>query len=258
MTRFSLAPGAVCGDNKKNMAQERILVVEDDEDILDVLRYNLEREGFVVDTCVRGDQVIESVARKRPGLILLDLMLPGLDGLDVCRRLRQDPATASIPVVMLTAKGEEVDVVAGLEVGADDYIPKPFSPKILLARLRAVLRRRQATPEPEAEPVIEIEGLVIDPARHRVRAGKQEIPLTATEFRLLYFLARHPGRVYTREQIVDQVKGEDYPVTDRSVDVQVVGLRRKLGSQAHVLETVRGVGYRFKDGAFITRASRRR
>lgn len=240
------------------MAHERILVVEDDEDILDVLRYNLEREGFVVGTCLRGDKVLESVARKRPGLILLDLMLPGLDGLEVCRRLRQDPTTARIPVVMLTAKGEEVDVVAGLEVGADDYIPKPFSPKILLARLRAVLRRRQAAPEPEAEPVIEIEGLVIDPLRHQARAGKRDLSLTATEFRLLYFLARHPGRVYTREQIVDQVKGEDYPVTDRSVDVQVLGLRRKLGSHAQVLETVRGVGYRFRDGASIARPNRRR
>lgn len=240
------------------MEPTRILVVEDDEDILHLLRYNLEREGYAVDACVRGDKVSECVARKRPNLIALDLMLPGMDGLEVCRRLKQNPDTERIPIVMLTAKGEEADVVAGLEVGADDYVPKPFSPKILLARIRAVLRRRKPASGVEAEPVICIEGLDIDPSRHEARAGKRDLQLTATEFRLLYFLASHPGRVYTRDQIVDHVKGEDYPVTDRSVDVQVVGLRRKLGVHAQILETVRGVGYRIRETSAMNRPNQRR
>ncbi len=229
------------------MAHEYILVVEDDDDILDVVRFNLEREGYEVNVCGNGATALEAVARRRPDLILLDLMLPGLDGLEVCRRLRKDPPTARIPVVMLTAKGEEVDVVAGLEVGADDYLPKPFSPRILLARIHAVLRRRKPSATEDAVACLRLPGLTIDPARHEVKVGSQAADLTATEFRLLYVLAAHPGRVFTREQIVDRVKGEDYPVTDRSVDVQVVGLRRKLGACADRVETVRGVGYRFRE-----------
>ncbi|MBP7276006.1 MAG: response regulator transcription factor [Kiritimatiellae bacterium] len=229
------------------MAGERILVVEDEEDILDLIRFKLEREGYVVRGCANGEDALRAASQDRPNLILLDLMLPGVDGLEVCRRLRSDPHTSRIPVVMLTAKSEEIDVVAGLEVGADDYIPKPFSPRILLARIRAVLRRHKPARAAASEEIIRTGSLTIDPDRHEVKAGTRVIELTATEFRLLQFMAGHPGRVYSRQQIVDGVKGEDYPVTDRSVDVQVVGLRRKLGDYSACIETVRGVGYRFRE-----------
>lgn len=248
MECFALAVDAGRMDNTP-MAGERILVVEDEEDILDLIRFKLEREGYVVQTCAHGEDALRAAAQDHPNLILLDLMLPGVDGLEVCRRLRSDPHTARIPVVMLTAKSEEIDVVAGLEVGADDYIPKPFSPRILLARIRAVLRRRKPAPASESDEILRTGGLTIDPGRHEVMAGSRAIELTATEFRLLQFMAGRPGRVFSRQQIVDGVKGEDYPVTDRSVDVQVVGLRRKLGDHAACIETVRGVGYRFREEA---------
>lgn len=231
------------------MAREHILVVEDEEDILDLVRFNLEREGYRVTGVTTGEAGLEEAVRHGPDLVLLDLMLPGVDGLEICRRLRRDPQTAGVPVVMLTAKGEDADVVAGLEVGADDYVPKPFSPRVLIARVRAVLRRRRQQVEapPGDDAVLRPFDLVIDPSRHETLAGDLRLDLTATEFKLLHFLARRPGRVYTRQQIVDGVKGDDYPVTDRAVDVQVVGLRRKLGARADYIETVRGVGYRFRE-----------
>lgn len=228
------------------MAGETILVVEDEADILELLRYNLSREGYKVLSAADGQAALEVVRVKRPALILLDLMLPKLDGFEVCRALKQNPDTASIPVVMLTAKTEESDVVAGLELGAEDYIPKPFSVKVVIARVRAALRRRQAPPSGKDE-VVRIRELVIDPGRHEALLRGKPLDLTFTEFRLLHVLARRPGRVLTREQIVDAVRGEDYPVTDRAVDVQVVGLRRKLGPRADYIETVRGVGYRFRE-----------
>jgi two-component system phosphate regulon response regulator PhoB len=177
---------------------------------------------------------------------VLDLMLPDVDGLEICRVLRAEPRTAHVPIVMLTAKGEESDVIAGLEVGADDYVTKPFSPKVLVARLRAVLRRksRQAAAGDDA---VRAGDILIDPRRHEVRVSGRAVDLTATEFGVLHFLARHPGWVFTRQQIVDAVKGEDYPVTERAVDVQMVGLRRKLGRHGDRIETVRGVGYRFAE-----------
>jgi two-component system phosphate regulon response regulator PhoB len=181
-----------------------------------------------------------------PDLILLDLLLPAVDGLSVCKILKSDPATQQIPIVMLTAKTEEADVVAGLELGADDYITKPFSPRVLLARIRAVLRRRlvQSLDDPTS---IRVHELVIHPGRHEVLLRGRPIELTFTEFRLLQFLARKPGWAFSRGQIVDAVKGEDYPVTERSVDVQVAGLRKKLGDLGSYIETVRGVGYRFRE-----------
>ncbi len=228
------------------MAKEKILVVDDEEDILELVGYNLEKNGYEVTCVATGEAALESARGQPPDLVLLDLMLPGVDGLDVCKLLKRDPKTAHIPVVMLTAKGEEADIVAGLELGADDYVTKPFSPRVLLARIRAVLRKHTPSPDDDTA-TIRVHELVINPVRHEVTVANGPIELTNTEFRLLQFLARRPGWVFTRNQIIDAVRGEDYPVTDRSVDVQVVGLRKKLGKHGAYIETVRGVGYRFKE-----------
>jgi two-component system alkaline phosphatase synthesis response regulator PhoP len=228
------------------MAAESILVVEDDEDILELLRYNLGKEGYRVTGAGSGEDALKAMQEKPPDLILLDLMLPDLDGLEVCRRLKQDGRTRHLPIIMLTAKGEESDIVAGLELGADDYVTKPFSPRVLLARVRSILRRRAAGLSDDTAAV-KIHDLVIDPQRHEVLVQGEPIDLTAKEFRLLNLLARRPGWVFTRDQIVNEVHGEDYLVTDRAVDVMIVGLRKKLGPCGHLVETVRGVGYRFKE-----------
>lgn len=228
------------------MAKKRVFIVEDEEDILELLRYHLEREGYSVTTSVNGEDALAAVPAAMPHLILLDLMLPGLDGLEVCRRLKRDNLTADIPVIMVTAKGEEGDVVTGLELGAEDYICKPFSMKILVARVRRVLRRDVASVSNDGTP-IQIHDIVIDPRRRQVFIEGEAIDLTGTEFALLHFLAGRAGWVMTRDQIIDAVRGKDYAVTDRAVDVQVVGLRKKLGSRAEYIQTVRGVGYRFKE-----------
>jgi two-component system phosphate regulon response regulator PhoB len=224
----------------------KILVVEDEEDILELLRYNLEKEGYSLRLVTSGEDAITAALNDKPDLVLLDLMLPGLDGLEVCKELKANRHTSHIPVIMVTAKGEESDIVAGLELGADDYIAKPFSPKVLVARIRTVLRRKSRGEAGDKQPIV-IDDLEINPGRFEVLVKKEKVDLTATEFQLLYFLARRPGWVFTRQQIVDAVKGEDYAVTERAVDVQVVGLRKKLGNCADYIETVRGVGYRFKD-----------
>jgi two-component system, OmpR family, alkaline phosphatase synthesis response regulator PhoP len=228
------------------MAKEHILVVEDEDDIQELVRYNLAKEGYRVAQALSGEEGFKAAKSSNPDLIVLDLMLPGLDGLEICRLLKADPKTSHMPIVMLTAKGEEADVVTGLELGADDYITKPFSPKVLIARLRAVLRRKAKETVDEASP-LKIREIIIHPGRHEVLVKGKIINLTFTEFQLLHFLAKRPGWVFTRQQIVDEIKGEDYPVTDRSVDVQVVGLRKKLGACGEYIETVRGVGYRFKE-----------
>lgn len=228
------------------MAKESILVVEDEDDIRELLRYNLAKEGYQVTGSASGEEALKAVKAARPDLMVLDLMLPGMDGLEVCRSLKQDPQTRNLPIVMLTAKGEEADIVAGLELGADDYITKPFSLRVLLARLRAVLRRRSAPP-PSETTTISIHEIVIHPGRHEVLVEGRPMDLTATEFRLLKLLARRPGWVFTRSQIVNEIHGDDYPVTERAVDVQMVSLRKKLGPCGKYLETVRGIGYRFKD-----------
>ncbi len=228
------------------MLKKSVLTVEDDPDILELVAYNLEREGFEVVGVTTGEEALGSARSKRPDVVLLDLMLPGMDGLEVCRRLREDPKTRGIPVIIVSAKGEESDIVAGLELGADDYVTKPFSPKVLVARVRAVLRRKERRTPPEDE-VLRIHDLVIHPGRHEVVVGDERIDLTFTEFRILHTLARRPGWVFTRCQIVDSIHGEHYPVTDRAVDVQIAGLRKKLGCAGTYIETVRGVGYRFKD-----------
>lgn len=225
----------------------QILIIEDEEDIRELVRYNLERENFAVLEAESGEAGLKAVLQKKPDLILLDLMLPGKDGLQVCRELKQNADACGIPVVMMTAKGEESDIVTGLELGAEDYVVKPFSPKVLTARVKAVLRRKAAVPAPDAEDVLRVYDIVIHPGRHEVTVCGKPVDLTASEFGILHFLARRPGWVFTRYQIVDAVHGEDYPVTERSVDVQVVGLRKKLKKAGDYIETVRGIGYRFKD-----------
>jgi two-component system phosphate regulon response regulator PhoB len=228
------------------MSKEKILAVDDEEDILELLRFNLAREGFKVSCALSGEKALSLAQSSFPDLIVLDLMLPGMDGLQVARQLKSDPNTNHIPIVMLTAKGEEADIVTGLELGADDYVTKPFSPRVLIARVKAVLRRR-VKGFPEGDPAIRIHDLVIHPGRHEVIVKDKTIHLTFTEFGILHFLTKRPGWVFTRNQIVDAVRGEDYFVTDRSVDVQIVGLRKKLGAAGKYIETIRGVGYRFKE-----------
>jgi two-component system, OmpR family, alkaline phosphatase synthesis response regulator PhoP len=227
--------------------KKQVLIVEDEEDIRELVRYNLEREGFLAREAESGEEGLRAVAKNRPDLILLDLMLPGKDGLEICRELKQDEVARDIPVVMMTARGEESDIVTGLELGAEDYVVKPFSPKVLVARVKAVLRRRAAAPVKEPGDLLKIYDIVIHPGRHEVTVKGKPVDLTASEFSILHFLARRPGWVFTRYQIVDAVHGEDYPVTERSVDVQIVGLRKKLKKAGDYIETVRGIGYRFKD-----------
>jgi two-component system phosphate regulon response regulator PhoB len=228
------------------MPKERVLVVDDEEDLLELVTYNLSREGYRVTGVTTGEEALAHAIGHCPDLIILDLLLPNVDGLEVCRRLKSDSKTRAIPVLMLTAKTEEADVVTGLELGADDYMTKPFSPRVLLARVKALLRRRSQG-EDDDHATINIHELVIDPDRHEVRLAGRPLELTYTEFTLLQFLARRPGRAFTRSQIVDAVKGTDYPVTERAVDVQVAGLRKKLGPYSDYIQTVRGVGYRFKE-----------
>ncbi len=228
------------------MAHENILVVDDEEDILCLVEYNLVKVGYKVTCVTSGENALELAKTMSPDLIVLDLMLPGIDGLQICHFLKQDASTNSIPIVMLTAKGEESDVVRGLEMGADDYITKPFSPNILKARIKAVIRRNTAGAIDETK-YIKLHEIFIHPGRHEVSINEQLLDLTLTEYRILHFLIKRPGWVFTRNQIIDAVHGDDYPVTERSVDVQVVGLRKKLGACGEYIETVRGVGYRFKD-----------
>jgi two-component system phosphate regulon response regulator PhoB len=228
------------------MNRATILAVDDEEDILELIDYNLSKEGYDVSTVSSGEDALKRARELAPNLIVLDLMLPGIDGLEVCRRIKGDAKTASIPIIMLTAKSDEADIVTGLELGADDYITKPFSPRVLIARIRTVLRRKEGERTDESS-VLKIRNLTIDPTRHEVLLAGNAIALTAGEFNILHFLARHPGWVFTRQQIIEGIKGADYPVTDRAIDVQIVSLRKKLGSSGNFIETVRGVGYRIKE-----------
>lgn len=232
------------------MPRETVLVVDDEEDILELVKYNLSKEGYTVVAVASGEDALAAARTKQPDAVVLDLMLPGLDGLEVCRRLKSDPTLRHIPVVMLTAKGTEADIVTGLELGAADYVTKPFSPRVLTARVKAVLRRESESADESG--VLRVRDLVIHPGRHEVYAGDVPVSLTATEFRILLYLARRPGWVFTRQQIVDAAQGDDVYVadrfvTDRSVDVHIVSLRRKLGPCGAYIETVRGVGYRLRD-----------
>lgn len=234
------------------MDNKSVLVVEDEEDIRKLLSYTLLKEGYEVAGVASGEEALASAESQPPDLVLLDLMLPGVDGLTVCRKLRGSPRTAGAAIVMLTAKGEEADVVAGLNAGANDYITKPFSRNVLIARVRAALRNAgssgdAAAAPPESDGILRIHNLVIHPGKHLVLVNERPVELTATEFRVLEALARKPGWVFTRQQILDAVHGDLYAVTDRAVDVQIVGLRRKLGPAGKYIQTVRGVGYRFKE-----------
>jgi len=228
------------------MANERIFVVEDEPDIAELLEYNLRRDGYQVEVVRDGADAVDLIRDKAPNLVLLDLMLPGVDGLEICRALKQDPASREIPVIMVTARGEESDVVLGLGLGADDYISKPFSPRELLARVRTVLRRCSARGSTSTDRVVH-GGLVVDATRHEVLVDGKAVSLTATQFRLLHVLATNAGRVFTREQLLNRVIGEHAVVTDRNVDVHVRTIRKTLGEHAELIETVRGIGYRFKD-----------
>ncbi len=225
--------------------KETILVVDDEEDILELLRYNLIKEGYQVVCADTGEEALKKSEEPLPDLIILDLMLPGINGLDVCKQLKRGAKTENVPIIMLTAKTEESDIVTGLEVGGDDYVTKPFSPKVLLARVRSLLRRNDK--QLNDGDKIRIHDMVIDPVRHEVLIDGEPIDLTFTEFRTLQTLTQRPGQVFTRYQIVDAIRGSEYAVTDRAVDVQIVSLRKKLKHCGKYIETVRGVGYRFKD-----------
>ena len=226
--------------------RETVLVVEDEEDILEVIRYNLSREGYRVSGVRDGEEGLRRIRKDNPNLVLLDLMLPGLDGLEICRRLKEDPVTRAIPLVMVTAKGEESDVVLGLGLGADDYIVKPFSPRELVARVKAVLRRGPLLDDRVTGERITRGPLSVDIGRHEAHVDGEPISLTATEMRLLHFLASHPGRVFTRDHLLSRVIGEHAVVIDRNIDVHIGTVRRKLGDHRDLIETVRGVGYRFR------------
>ena len=228
------------------VAKRSIFVVEDEEDILDLIRHHLLKEGFSVSSATNGAEAVKAMLRKPPDLVLLDLMLPGMDGLEVCRCLKKDAKTADVPILMVTAKDDESDVVAGLELGADDYVTKPFRMKELLARVRAALRRQKPAAM-DMEAPVRVRDVEIQPGRHEVLVAGEAVSMTFSELRILHLLASRPGWVMTRDQIVNAVRGEDYAVTDRAVDVQIVGIRKKLGERADYIETVRGVGYRFRE-----------
>ena len=226
-----------------------ILVVEDERDIADLVKYHLEKAGLPARVVGDGKQALDLIARDQPDLVVLDLMLPGLDGMEVCRRLRGSGATRNIPIIMLTARAEEVDRIVGLEMGADDYVPKPFSPRELVARVKAVLRRT-AAPQAASEAPLAVGSLRLDPARHEVTKAGKVISLSAMEFRLLEFFLRHPGRVYTRTQLLDQVWGQDRIVEPRTVDVHIRRLREKVEDNPRrpgLILTVRGMGYKCRD-----------
>ena len=228
------------------MPKESILVVEDEEDILELVKYNLAKEGYRVSGAATGEVGLKTARSSLPDLIVLDLMLPGIDGLEVCKILKNDSKTQHIPVIMLTAKSEDSDIITGLEIGADDYLAKPFTPKVLIARVRTVLRRK-AKANVKETATVRVHDIVIDPGRHEVTVAGEVVDLTLTEFLILHLLARHPGWVFSRYQIVNEIRGEETIVTDRAVDVQIVGLRRKLGDAGKYVETVRGVGYKLSE-----------
>ncbi len=228
------------------MAYGKILVVEDNPDILELVAYNLEAQGYEVTRAMTGENGLSQATRVSPDLVVLDVMLPGINGLDVCRKLKQNEATRALPVILLTAKSEDADIISGLELGADDYITKPFSPKVLIARVRAVLRRVSEDKVPDANLILQVHGITMDTVRHEVTVEGEEVAVSATEFAILKHFMTSPGWVFSRNQIIDAVRGGNYPVTERSVDVQILGLRKKLGPQGLHIETVRGVGYRLR------------
>ncbi len=227
------------------MAKGTILIIDDEKDLIELVRYNLEKEGFAVKCALNGESGLAAAADDLPDLVLVDVMMPGMDGLEVCGRLRSDARTAAIPIIMLTAKSAESDRVVGLELGADDYVTKPFSPRELAARVKAVLRR--TSPQATPSTMIRSGELTIDLTRREVSCEGNGIALTASEFRLLHFLASHPGRVFSRSELIDGALGREISVVDRTIDVHITGLRKKLGNCGDWIETVRGFGYRFRE-----------
>ncbi len=232
------------------MAKVHVLIVEDEEEIAQLVSYNLIKAGFNVTCAESGEDALECVQSEEFDCILLDLMLPGMSGMEVCNTLKTNDNFSTIPIIMLTAKGEENDIIAGFECGADDYVPKPFSPKVLIARIKAVLRRKSTAvskADGADQEIIHLEGLEIHPGRHEVLLNGASVQLTMTEFGILVLLAGRPGWVFTRQQIIDSVRGYDFLVTPRAIDVQIFGLRKKMGNAGGLIETVRGIGYRFKE-----------
>jgi DNA-binding response OmpR family regulator len=233
--------------DKASVSRKKIVIVEDEPDILEVLSYNLKREGYEVLTAIDGASGLALIRRETPDLILLDLMLPGMDGIEVCSSIKKDPQTQSCLIIMVTAKGEESDIVLGLGVGADDYVSKPFSPRELIARVKAVLRRGVMVERSEMEELIKLGDLSIDTVKYKVQVRGREVKLTASEFKLLHFLASYPGRVFTREQLLSKALGDDVVIVDRNIDVHIRGIRKKLELDPPIIETIRGVGYRMTD-----------
>ena len=226
------------------MKEKKIVVVEDEPDLVDVVTYNLKREGYLVSAARRGDEGLNLIRSELPDLVLLDLMLPGMDGLSICRQMKSDGALKAIPIIIASAKGEESDVVIGLEMGADDYLAKPFSPRELLARIKAVLRRGTPTDNASDDRIV-VRDLSIDPGKHEVKIKDEVVSLTSTEFKLLHHLASSRGRAFSREQLLNRVVGMGVVVVDRNIDVHIRALRKKLGERSNMIQTIRGVGYRF-------------
>jgi len=222
---------------------EKILIVEDDNDIRELIAFNLEMSGFEVLKCENGEDALDMALETTPNLILLDIMLPAIDGFEVCSQMKKKSRLKDIPIIMLTARTDDEDIIHGLETGADDYITKPFQPKILMARIKTALRRKSDNTKSEKK-ILNINGINIDHDRHEVKLHEENIHLSVTEFSILEYLAQNPGFVYSRNQIIDRVKGNGYAVTERSVDVQILGIRKKLGDHGKFIETVRGIGYR--------------
>ena len=231
------------------MAKNTIMVVDDEPDIRQLVKFNLEKEGFDVVSVADGESALEEVRNHYPDLIILDVMLPGIDGIEVCFKLKSDPAFKAIPIVMLSAKSDESDQLVGLKIGADDYLVKPFSPKVLVAKISAIIRRSETVTSVSKhdEPVIRHKSLLMDPNNFTVTYEDEVLKLTAVEYKILYLLALKPGRVYTTERILEQVRGDDVIITGRTVDVHILSLRRKLGDSADLIETVRGIGYRVRE-----------
>jgi len=229
------------------MKREKIIVIEDEADILEVIEHNLSREGYAVFSATNGDRGLQMVKSEAPDLVLLDLMLPGMDGIEVCRKLKSNNTTKHIPIIMVTAKGEESDIVLGLGIGADDYVVKPFSPKELVSRVKAVLRRGYLKDDEEARERVVHDKVSIDAVKYEVRIDGTPVNFTLTEFRILHLLALRPGRVFTRDVLLNSVIGDDAIVVDRNIDVHIRAVRKKLGKYRDFIETIRGVGYRFRD-----------
>ncbi|MDR3146520.1 MAG: response regulator transcription factor [Treponema sp.] len=229
------------------MAQIVILIIEDDPDIQEMLSFAMHKEGWKLIMAKSGEEGLALLKKEGAACVILDIMLPGMDGFKVLKKLKMDEASRSVPVIMTTARGEESDIVAGLELGADDYVVKPYSPKVLIARIRAALRRLEEPAESPTEKTSWTQGkLRLDAERHEAWCGERQMDLSATEFALLQHFLSHPDRVFSRNHIIAAIRGPDYPVTDRSVDVQILALRKKLGEAGDMIETIRGVGYRFK------------